>query len=236
MKVSLEKSLTRLLLMIVVFVVCLASSQRCQAQIVPDTTYNDVTRDTTGVKGPKAGTWQVVNSPATADTTKTNTAALPTDTIPVTPVKEGPFQPNPKKAGMYSAILPGLGQLYNKQYWKVPVVYAGLAVATYFIVENLTNYQSYRQAYVNRINNPNYIDQYTNIYSESQLDQLQNDYSKYLDITVLITGIGYALQILDAVTAAHLKNFDISRDISMKMRPVVFPSGAGVGLVMNFKR
>ena len=232
---SLKKSFARLLFIICLSAgICLGGSLRSLAQITPDTTYNDVTRDTTGVKGPKAGTWQVVTPPATTGT------AIPegpsTDSIPVTPVKEGPFQPNPKKSGMYSAILPGLGQLYNRQYWKIPVVYAGLVVAGYFIVENLDNYQSYRKAYIGRINNNYPTDQYVGIYSESQLQQLQNDYSKYLDLTVLITGIGYALQVVDAITSAHLKNFDISRDISMKMRPVIYPAGAGIGLIMNFKR
>jgi hypothetical protein len=229
----LEKSLTRLVLMVMLFVVCLASSRYCYAQITPDTTYSGVTQDTAGIKVPRAGTW-VNKSAGKTDTAATENASI--DSIPITPVKAGPFQPNPKKSGMYSAILPGLGQLYNKQYLKVPVVYVGLAVAGYFIVKNLDSFQSYRKAYVGRINNNYPTDPYVNIYSEAQLDQLQNDYSKYLDITVLITGIGYALQVLDAITSAHLKNFDISRDISMKMKPVIYPTGAGIGLVMNFKR
>ncbi len=145
------------------------------------------------------------------------------------------FQPNPKRAGLYSAILPGLGQFYNRQYWKVPVIYAGLAVAGYFFVDNLNNYQSYRKAYVARINNPYYTDKYTNIYSSEQLQQLQNDYNKFLDMTVLFTGIGYTLQILEAMTGAHLKNFDISRDISMQVQPMVRPEAVGLGMVFNFK-
>ena len=228
-----KKSLARLLFIILVLGISLTSAQRCQAQFSPDTTYSGVTRDTTGTRGPEAGTWQVTKPAAKTDTATEEESG--TDTIPATPVKEGPFQPNPKKSGMYSAILPGLGQLYNRQYWKIPVIYGGLAIAGYFIVENLNNYQSYRKAYVGRINNNYPTDPYVNIYSSAQLDQLQNDYSKYLDITVLLTGVGYAVQILDAVTSAHLKNFDISRDISMKMKPVIFPTGAGVGLVVNFK-
>jgi len=229
----LKKSLARLLFIILVLGMSLTCAQRCQAQFSPDTTYSGVTRDTSGTKGPEAGTWQVIKPAAKTDTTEPQESEA--DTIPATPVKEGPFQPNPKKSAMYSAILPGLGQLYNRQYWKIPVIYVGLGVAGYFIVENLNNYQSYRKAYVGRINNNYPTDQYVGIYSSDQLDQLQNDYSKYLDLTVLITSIGYIVQILDAVTSAHLKNFDISRDISMKMKPVIFPTGAGVGLVVNFK-
>lgn len=218
------------------FLVLLAFAAPCHAQIVPDTTYNDVTRDTTGTKGPEGGTWQVVR-PAAPDTNKntiiTNVPpASPADTVAT---NTGPFQPNPKKSGMYSAILPGLGQLYNRQYWKIPVIYVGVGVAGYFIINNLNNYRTYRQAYINRINNPNFIDQYTNIYNEPQLSQLQSDYSKYLDLTILFSGLGYMLQVVDAITSAHLKNFDISRDISMHIKPVVYPTGLGVGLALNLK-
>ena len=144
------------------------------------------------------------------------------------------FQPNPKRAGLYSAILPGLGQFYNRQYWKVPVIYAGLGIAAYFINDNLTQYRDYRKAYIGRINNPYPTDKYVNTYTTDQLQQLQNDYNKYLDLSILFTGIGYGLQVMEAITAAHLKNFDVSRDISLHVQPVAFPKGAGLGIVMNF--
>lgn len=144
------------------------------------------------------------------------------------------FQPNPKTAGLYSAILPGLGQAYNKQYWKVPVIYGGLAVAGYFINYNYTNYQSYRKAYVGRINNPYPADQYVGIYDINQLQQLQNEYYKYLNLTVLFTTVGYTLQVVEAITGAHLKNFDISRDISLRVQPIVAPGYAGVGMALHF--
>ena len=148
--------------------------------------------------------------------------------------KKVPFQPNPKKAGLYSAILPGLGQVYNRQLWKVPIIYAGLVAAGFYIIDNLNNYQLYRKAYVSRINNPNYADQFQGLYTESQLQQLQSDYNKYLDLSVFYTVIGFGLQIIDAVSSAHLKNFDISRDISIKMKPVLSPNFLGVGIVMKF--
>lgn len=151
------------------------------------------------------------------------------------PAKVLPFQPNPKKSGMYSALLPGMGQIYNRQYWKAPVIYAGLAVAGYFFVDNLNNYRDYRKAYIGRTNNPYPTDKYVGIYSTDQLQQLQNDYNRFLDLTVLFTTLGYALQVIDAITSAHLKNFDISRDISMRVAPVANPQGLGLGLVMNFK-
>ncbi len=185
---------------------------------------------------------------APADTTipKSNQPLFPTrnnkpdtafitnaDTSHVT-AKAGPFQPNAKRAGLYSAILPGLGQFYNRQYWKVPVIYAGLAVAGYFINDNLTNYRAYRKAYIGRINNPYPTDKYVRVYTVDQLQQLQDQYSKFLNMSVLFTGIGYTLQIVEAMTGAHLKNFDISRDISLHMQPVIYPNAVGMGLVVNF--
>ncbi len=150
-------------------------------------------------------------------------------------IKKPVFQPNPKRAGLYSAILPGLGQFYNRQYWKVPVIYAGLAVAGYYFVDNLNNYQAYRKAYIGRINNPYPTDKYVNIYTQDQLQQLQNDYNKFLNLTVLFTGVGYTLQVIEAITGAHLKNFDISRDISLHVQPVAYPKAVGVGFAMTFR-
>jgi hypothetical protein len=111
----------------------------------------------------------------------------------------------------------------------------GLGVAGYFIEENYVNYQQYRKAYIGRINNQYPTDKYVNIYSTDQLRQLQDDYNKYLHMAVLFTGIGYTLQVLDAITAAHLKNFDISRDLSLRLQPVVSPYGVGVGLTLKLK-
>lgn len=150
-------------------------------------------------------------------------------------VKDGKFQPDPKRAGLYSALVPGLGQIYNRQYWKVPVIYAGLAVAGYFFVDNLTNYQNYRKAYIGRVNNPYPTDKYVNIYSPEQLQQLQNDYNRFLNLTVLFTTVGYTLQVIEAITGAHLKNFDISRDISFQLKPEFRSSTAGMAFVINFK-
>lgn len=147
------------------------------------------------------------------------------------------FQPNPKRAGLYSAIFPGLGQLYNRQYWKVPVVYAIMGVAGYFIVTNQSKYQEYRKAYIGRLTGDlSNETQNTLFYSADQLNTLQDGYKRYLDITVLVTGIAYTLQILDAVVFAHLKNFDVSRDISLHMAPLALPNGSpSMGFVFNIK-
>lgn len=148
--------------------------------------------------------------------------------------KPQPWQPNPKKSALYSAILPGSGQLYNRQYWKIPVIYAGVATAGYFFFDNRSNYRKYRKAYVARLTDPNFQDEFTGLYSRDNLKTLQDAYKRYLDMTVLLTALGYTIQVLDAVTFAHLKNFDVSKDISFRFQPVSDPTGVGVGLVMHF--
>jgi hypothetical protein len=199
---------------LVFLVLALYAPQVCVAQAVQDSV-----RNTTDSTKP------VSKFPSAADIVKTVT-------------KPKKFQPNPKKAGLYSAIIPGLGQAYNRNYWKVPVVLVGIGVAGYFYRENYNDYQDYRKAYISRIgvDNPAYwTDEFNTRYDKTQLLQYQNDAKKYLDMTVLFSGIGYALVVLDAVTSAHLKNFDISRDISMKVSPVVVPGGGGMALVVNLK-
>lgn len=191
----------------------LVHTSRCTAQTVTDTAGNTA-----------------------ADTVQQgNEAVAPADANAGFGRKSKRFQPNPKKAGLYSSIVPGLGQVYNRDYWKVPVIYVGIGVAGYFFLNNLKNYQSFREAYIGRINNPYPSDKYVNVYTTDQLQQLQNDYNKYLNLTVLFSTIGYALQVIDAVTSAHLKNFDISRDISMRVLPIPVPNGAGMAVVVNFR-
>lgn len=145
------------------------------------------------------------------------------------------FQPIPKKAGLYSAILPGAGQFYNRQYWKVPVIYGTFAVAGYFINLNYQQYNRYRTAYIATIDSdPNTIS--TEIYAQTELKQLQDQYKEWLDITVLLTSVGYLVQVMDAIVFAHLKNFDIGRDISLKMKPMAMPNGGlGFGLAVHLK-
>ena len=193
-----------------------AAAPACLAQAVPDTSLNQPIPDSARAKFREV-------------------QALPHANREVD-YQPQPFQPNPKKAGLYSAILPGMGQLYNRQYWKVGLVYAGVATSVYFLIDNNNQYRQYRKAYIGRIINPyNPTDPYVGIWSTSDLQQLQDGYKRYLDMTMLITGVGYALQILDAVVAAHLRNFDISEDISLRFKPVTHPGGMGVGLVLAFR-
>lgn len=141
----------------------------------------------------------------------------------------------PKKAALFSAILPGMGQIANKHYWKLPIIYVGVGVAGYFIVFNSEKHNYYRKLYAGRLNNdPKYLEMDSRLTNEN-VKYLQDAYRRDLDVTVLLTAVGYGLQIMDAVVFAHLKNFDISEDISLRLKPTALPRGGiGFGLVMNF--
>ncbi len=204
-------------------VICLCGSINACAQAVPDTSLNRVVPDTLPARNAP-----ILESPAPDQVAYDSLKG-----------KLRPFQPNPKKSALYSAIFPGLGQLYNRQYWKLPIVYAGVAASVYFLINNSKEYQRYRSAYIARINNANVQDEFTRLGSaddvKSYVQVNQNAYRKYLDMTILFTGLGYTLQVMDALAFAHLKNFDVSQNISMRLQPVAMPNGdPGLGLVMKF--
>ena len=154
-------------------------------------------------------------------------------------LKKGPWQPNPKKSGLLSLMLPGTGQLYNRQYWKLPLVYGGAVAAGYFLYDNNKKYQLYRRAYIARIDtDPTNDAEFQGIYdlyqNPDQVKQLRDGFRGYQDLTILFSAIGYMLQVADAVIFAHLKNFDVSPDISYRIMPVIAPSFAGLGLVIKW--
>jgi hypothetical protein len=147
------------------------------------------------------------------------------------------FQPDAKRAGLLSALMPGLGQIYNRQYWKVPIVYAAMGTTIYMIAKNSHDYNRYRHAYVSRLANPNSIDEFSGILNLAGVKQYQDEAKRNMDMMVVYTVALYAGQIMEAIAGAHLKNFDISKDLSMQFRPVIMPNYIlGVGLAVNFKR
>lgn len=166
-----------------------------------------------------------------------DTTFVPSALPPVSVVKTADTTPfvTPKKTALFSAIVPGLGQFHNKHYWKIPVIYALVGVAVYFVNDNLKNYNAFRKEYAGRISDPNYIRQFPQYEDLNTILDAQNYYRRNLDLTILLTGVGYTLQVIDAVVFAHLKGFDISEDISLNARPVLTPQGGvGFGLVMKF--
>lgn len=125
---------------------------------------------------------------------------------------------SPKTATIRSAILPGLGQAYNEKYWKIPVVYVGLGASSYFIVRNTREYNKFRDALIAR-HDPDRSDPYDGIYTESQLNTIKETYRRWRDLSYIGFIAVYVLQVVDANVDAHLYNFDVSDDLSLRLRP-----------------
>lgn len=125
----------------------------------------------------------------------------------------------PIKAGFYSALLPGAGQIYTEKYWKIPVIYAGLITSTYFIKENNTSYQHYKNTYLQRKAGNN-SDEFQGQYSDTDLTTLINHYRRNREISILCLIGTYLLNIVDASVNAHLLNYDVSDDLSLVIKPI----------------
>jgi hypothetical protein len=147
---------------------------------------------------------------------------------------------SPKKAALMSAVLPGLGQAYNKKYWKIPIVYGGLGALGYFITFNASQYNVYRNAYLAKIDDdPNTIDIYPNA-SEEGILAVINQYRRTRDMLIAGAVLVYALNIIDASVDAHLFEFDVSNDLSLKIEPIIAPDFStgsaykGFGIKLRF--
>jgi len=129
---------------------------------------------------------------------------------------------SPKKATIMSVCLPGLGQVYNKKYWKVPLMYAGFVALGYMFYQNQTNYINYRDAYIIRIgSDTSKHDKYRNIIGTTDLFNLQQSYGHNRDLSLIGLGLLYMVNIIDASVDAHLFTFDVSDDLSLKIHPDV---------------
>ena len=142
---------------------------------------------------------------------------------------------SPKKAAIYSAIIPGSGQVYTKKYWKVPIIYSGLITSTYFINSNNQQYKTYKTAAITSVNN-NSTDQIVNggNYSFSELKTLKDYYRRNRELSYFSFITVYLLNVVDASVNAHLYHFDISDDISLNIQPYLNLNNQGINLSINF--
>lgn len=125
---------------------------------------------------------------------------------------------NARKATIMSACLPGLGQIYNRKYWKAPIIYAALGGLGYWGVTNQIKYKYYSDNLtalhdddVNTINET--------LYSSDQLVTQKRYYRKYRDYAIIAGALVYLINIIDANVDAHLKTFDVSDDLSLQVNP-----------------
>ena len=137
----------------------------------------------------------------------------------------------PKKAALYSAILPGAGQVYTKKYWKVPVIYGGLITSAYYINESNDLYQLYKSTYLNRLDG-DFNDNLN--YSDSDLRTLTEHYRRNREVSALLFTLTYILNIVDASVNAHLFDYDVSEDLSLHIQPVYFSKENASGFSLFF--
>lgn len=147
---------------------------------------------------------------------------------------------SPQKATMYSAVLPGLGQIYNRKYWKVPIVYAGFATLAYFIDLNNEQYLRFKTAYLYRIDgDETTIDEFEGKYSEQALQSGKDTYRRWRDLNIIAVFGLYAFQIIDATVDAYLFDYDIGDELSLRVTPTVigndFNLAVSPGLSCTFK-
>lgn len=148
-----------------------------------------------------------------------------------------------KKAVIFSAVLPGAGQVYNhlampkgqkKAYWKVPLIYAGLGVTGFYAIRNNIGQRTMKQEYINRTEFGIYDPEYAN-YDDAGILQLYNQHLNRRDLFFLGFGVVYLLQVADAAVEAHFVNFDVSDKLSMSVRPAILPTNSmGLSLRINF--
>lgn len=136
---------------------------------------------------------------------------------------------NVKKATTLSLICPGAGQIYNKSYWRAPIVVGGLASMVYVIDWNNRGFQRFKTAYSLRADfehNPDKYpegvspDEFKGRYSASYLKNLRDSYRRNRDLSLLLTAGVYIFQAVDAHVDAHLKDFDISDELSVELHPI----------------
>jgi hypothetical protein len=150
------------------------------------------------------------------------------------------INPNaPAKAAFYSAVLPGLGQAYNKKYWKIPIVYIGLGIGIYSYTWNQGKYHNYRDEYKRRLAgtaDPNHA-----IYGGKSDDWVirgQKFHQRNRDLSALITAGIYILNIVDANVDAHLMQFNVNDNLSVKpdlnQNEIDYKYNYGLTLTYNF--
>ena len=172
----------------------------------------------------------MVGNPTVFAQTETEAVLVAKDTL-----KSNNIDPlTPAKAAFYSAVLPGLGQAYNKKYWKIPLVYGAIGTSLYFYIDNNKKYHQYRDAYKRRLEG--YTDDNYTYLDNTRLIAGQKFYQRNRDLSALVTLAFYALNIIDANVDAALLQFNVDENLSV--RPIIYPNDVtfktNVGLTLNY--
>ena len=142
---------------------------------------------------------------------------------------------DPNRAAFYSAVVPGLGQIYNKQYWKLPIIYGGAILIGHYIKYNHDFYNAFRNAYIAQRDGQE-VDEVFQKFSESRLQFNAERFKRDRDFLIIIGCAFYVLNIVDAHVAAHLSEFDINESLSIT--PIYQPNSQfttrSMGLSLTF--
>jgi hypothetical protein len=153
---------------------------------------------------------------------------------------------SPRKAAIRSAVIPGWGQVYNKKYWKVPIIYAGLGITAGIFIYNLESYKDTKFAYRVKYNMRVYhtdsasydqIKDYLKPLSEESLRYYRNQYRRDIDYATIFFLIVWGLNVVDATVDAHLKGFDVGPDLGLRIKPGYseMAGTSGLSLVLSYK-
>lgn len=164
---------------------------------------------------------------------KQSLVVIDTIALPLT-IESKVFKPNPTKAVIYSAIFPGLGQIYNRKYWKLPIVYGGFLGFSYAIAWNGRYYTDYSNGYKDIMGDDPTKDSWKNFlpygkdpetidkeWLKTVLKRRKDFYRRYRDLSIIGTIGMYALCMLDAYVDAQLFDFDMSPDLSFRVEPTI---------------
>ena len=172
--------------------------------------------------------------------TKKDSTSIAIDQSPIvanTSLEKKEIDPlRPSKAAFYSAVLPGLGQAYNKKYWKIPIVWGAIGAGVYFYVRNDNQFDRYRDAYKSRLAGYK-TDEFYNTISDDGLVRAQEQFRRNKEMSLLITFGLYALNIIDANIDAHLLQFNVDENLSLSPHYQYneMENTSDLGLTLNFK-
>lgn len=166
------------------------------------------------------------------------------DALPPNPLMHDPVvikveEPHSANKALRLSILPGLGQIYNHQAWKVPIIYGLLGGFGYFIYTSYTDCQMFKDEYLHRVNTgERVLADYTN-YSDENIYNLYQTNNQRFQLLIALSVVVYGLNLLDAYVYGHLFDFQIDENISMKIAPTVVPSmeqwgNLGLGVSLSF--
>ena len=147
-------------------------------------------------------------------------------------------RPDPGKSTLYSILLPGLGQIYNGEYWKLPVYYGLMAGGIYYYATNKRNYERYKWIYDQATSEDPEVEK-PPITAENAL-YYRDVFRRYRDYSILATALFYVVQVVDANVFAYMQDFEVDDDLTLRLEPtVIMPDfaqapGLGLGLTLRF--